>query len=301
MLKSILVTNFQSHEESYVEFHPGVNVIVAPSRYGKSALLRSMFWCFQNKPNGDKFRSRWGGRTVCTANFEDGVLSRVRDGSENAYVLTTEDDTQTYTGFGQAVPEPVARFLNMDQVNFQRQLDRPFMLDWGPRERGVYLNEITNLEVIDRSIANIKKTITTHGKRGSFLSHSINDLEEEIRKYDFLDPLKKKIDELESLNQRLTRLETDADDLTELINKIEKAEERKASFGDMDGAMRSIQTLEKLEKEANDLEKEAGDIDSVLNDIGDTERIIKTKKKQLEELERDFRASFPDVCPLCGR
>ena len=301
MIEAIHITNFQSHEDSYIEFHPGVNVIVADSRYGKSAILRSMLWCFENKPTGDKFRSRWGGDTSSTVYFPDGSVSRVRAGSDNSYTLTTKDGTNEYTGFGVAVPEPVAQFLNMDRVNFQRQMDRPFMLDWGPRERGAYLNEITNLEIIDQSIANIKKEIATDGKRVSFLRTSIKDHSEKKLKFSFLPDLKKKMDQLEILFKKMTRLENESDDLMDLVEKIEASEERKASFGDVEGAERSLAMLEAQEKEINEIAQESKDLQSVVQDITQSERIIETKKKQLADLENEFQAAFPDICPLCGR
>lgn len=301
MIEAIHITNFQSHEDSYIEFHPGVNVIVADSRYGKSAILRSMLWCFENKPTGDKFRSRWGGDTSSTVYFPDGSVSRVRAGSDNSYTLTTKDGTNEYTGFGVAVPEPVAQFLNMDRVNFQRQMDRPFMLDWGPRERGAYLNEITNLEIIDNSIANIKKEISTDGKRVSFLKTSIKDLDEKRLRYSFLPDLKTKLDQLEILYKKMTRLEKDSDDIMDLVEKIEASEARKASFGDVEGAEKALVKLEELEKEAHRLQTQAGDLNSIVRDIFQSERIIETKKKQLADLEEEFHAAFPDVCPLCGK
>lgn len=301
MIQAVHITNFQSHEDSYIEFHPGVNVIVADSRYGKSAILRSMFWCFENKPTGDKFRSRWGGDTSSTVFFPDGSVSRVRAGSDNSYTLTTKDGTNEYTGFGVAVPEPVANFLNMDRVNFQRQMDRPFMLDWGPRERGAYLNEITNLEIIDQSIANIKKEITADGKRVSFLRTSIKDHSEKKLKFAFLPDLKKKMDGLEILFKKLTTLENQSDELMDLVEKIEHSEIRKASFGDVDGAEADLKKLETLELKLVEARRQMSDIDSIIFDITESERKIKTKKKQLADLEEEFQAAFPDVCPLCGK
>lgn len=301
MIKAVHITNFQSHEDSYIEFHPGVNVLVADSRFGKSAVLRSMFWCFENKPTGDKFRSRWGGDTTVTVYFPDGHVSRTKAGSDNSYSLTTKEATQEYTGFGQAVPEPIANFLNMDKVNFQRQMDRPFMLDWGPRERGAYLNEITNLEIIDKSIAGIKKIISTQGKRSSFLKTSISDLETKKQEFSFLGDLEKKISNLEILSQKMKRLEEEADDIMDLVEKIETSEKKKASFGDVEGAERSVAKLEVLEKEFNSIIQEAKDLESVIQDITQSERIIETKKRQVADLEKEFQTAFPDICPLCGK
>ena len=52
MIKSVELKNFQSHNQSRLEFCDGVNIIVGASDSGKSAILRGLFWVLYNNPNG---------------------------------------------------------------------------------------------------------------------------------------------------------------------------------------------------------------------------------------------------------
>ena len=42
MIKSVGIVNFQSHEETAIEFSPGLNVIAGGSDAGKSSILRAI-------------------------------------------------------------------------------------------------------------------------------------------------------------------------------------------------------------------------------------------------------------------
>jgi len=55
VVEKITIKNFQSHEETELQFSSGVNVIVGSSDSGKSAILRALKWVVQNKPSGTAF------------------------------------------------------------------------------------------------------------------------------------------------------------------------------------------------------------------------------------------------------
>lgn len=300
MLKAIHITNYQSHPDTYVEFHPGVNVIVGTSRFGKSALLRSMIWGFTGIPKGDRFRSRWGGPTTFTAYFSDGTLSREKDNSSNLYTLERNNEVEEYKGFGQAIPEPIERFINMDAINFQKQLDPPFMFSWTPGERGLFLNKISNLEIIDRSIGNIKRMIKNDSDECTYLTTSIKELDSKLSEYDFIPDLEKDLQELEKTQERLLSVENKIRQLESLIDDIEQCNEALSLVGDIPGAEKELQKLEKKDQQAKQLEEEAKDLKGLIQDIEETQNKIKRNEKEIDRLEKEFRAAFPDICPLCG-
>jgi len=66
MIKTLSIQNYQSHKDSTLEFDPGVNVIVGSTDSGKTAIIRALRWLIWNRPNGDSFRSTWGGDTKVT-------------------------------------------------------------------------------------------------------------------------------------------------------------------------------------------------------------------------------------------
>ena len=66
MLSCLSIENFQSHEHSFLEFSKGINVITGSSDSGKTAILRALYWIIWNRPQGDSFKSWWGGDTKCS-------------------------------------------------------------------------------------------------------------------------------------------------------------------------------------------------------------------------------------------
>ena len=54
-IRRLVIDNFQSHEHTEVEFGSGLNVVVGPSDFGKSALVRALRWVLYNEPRGANF------------------------------------------------------------------------------------------------------------------------------------------------------------------------------------------------------------------------------------------------------
>jgi len=153
MIKTLHLRNFLSHKDSLLEFSPGVNVLIGPSDSGKTSLIRALRWIADNRPSGDEFRSHWAGRepTKVSVELDSGeVITRIK-GTDNFYEL----DGQVFRAFGTDVPPPISDALQLSPINIQYQLDAPFLL--GDSAGGVarYLNQIVNLEDIDKSLANI--------------------------------------------------------------------------------------------------------------------------------------------------
>ncbi len=154
MIHSIRLQNFQSHKDTHLEFLPGVNVIIGPSRHGKTAIIRALRWVMENRPAGDEFKSHWAGKepTIVSIKLTSGEeIIRSKSDSLNSYLLNGE----SFIGFGQDVPKPVAEILNLDPINTQYQFDQPFLLFDSPGAVARYLNQVVHLEKIDTALANI--------------------------------------------------------------------------------------------------------------------------------------------------
>ena len=80
MLKSLKIRNFESHRNTQLNFHPGVNVIVGESDQGKTAILRALEWVLFNRPLGEDIKSNWleDINTYVQVEFDDGILKRKR-------------------------------------------------------------------------------------------------------------------------------------------------------------------------------------------------------------------------------
>jgi exonuclease SbcC len=78
-IKRLVIDNFQSHQHTEVEFGSGLNVVVGPSDFGKSALVRALRWVLYNEPRGANFIR--AGAKVCKVKVEmdeGAIVTRLR-------------------------------------------------------------------------------------------------------------------------------------------------------------------------------------------------------------------------------
>lgn len=154
MIPSIKLLNFQSHDHTVMDFHPGINAIVGGTDQGKSSILRGFRWLRDNRPSGDEFMSHWNwdgdklvGRTEVTVEIEGApTITRGRDSRFNGYLVGGDRLAAVRTD----VPHQVAAALNMSEVNDQGQLDPPFLLTASPPEVARFFNRVLKLEEVDQ-------------------------------------------------------------------------------------------------------------------------------------------------------
>ena len=155
MIKSIQISNFQSHADSYLEFDEGCNIIVGNSDSGKTAIIRALRWLVFHKPTGDEMRSHWGGKTKVELFTDDAHVVKSKD-KEQEYVL---GDTH-FKAFKTDVPDEIVQALNLNSINLQSQLDAPFLLSETPGTVASHFNKVAKLDKIDTATQNINSWIS---------------------------------------------------------------------------------------------------------------------------------------------
>lgn len=225
MIEYIQLRNFQSHKETEMEFHPGVNAIVGESDNGKSAIMRAFYWLAFGKPAGDSFR-RHGAKndTEVTIETDTHQIARIRGNTINKYIATTFDedvDGVSHTGFGQNVPEPISTILNVNEINFMRQLDPPFLFSKTAGEVAQYLNRLINLDVIDISLSNIKRMHSQSFQAADSHNREVQRLEHELLQYAWVDDADADIAKLEKREAKLLRLERTAEELDKFLDDVD--------------------------------------------------------------------------------
>jgi len=161
MLRSLEIKNFQSHSNSRLDFHPGVNAIVGVSDSGKSAVLRALHWCRENRPTGEAHISRWikntkgevSGECEVSVETAKGTVTRLRTPKFNGYYVNQLEFKAIRTD----VPVEVASAFNFGRVNVHRQLDAPFLLAENGTEIARFFNKVVNLEDMGRIVGTAEK------------------------------------------------------------------------------------------------------------------------------------------------
>ena len=300
MIKSLTIENFQSHPKSLFEFSPGLNCIVGSSDVGKSAALRSLNWIANNRPNGDFFRSYWGGDTSASLLTEDGIeIKRIKTKSENIYSVNDKE----LKAVGKDIPAEVQEALQFTEINIQYQMDAPFLLSQSPGEIARYLNQIVNLENIHESmkrIESIRRQAMAKAEAASEQKTSLTLRLEELPNLVYIEEL---IEKGEKLEKSISEKEDSNGSIEKIISSLEYLEEQMVKSVDFDKARKLLQRCEDLrllisDKEIDDdfINKTLGSLESIdeelegLSHFSEAKKILTSyieRKEGLEELEEE--------------
>ena len=264
MIKQLVIKNFQSHKNSVLEFVPGVNIIVGTSDSGKSAILRALRWVVWNRPTGNAFRSYWGGDTQVSVHLYDGDIIVRGKGKQEEYYL---NDIQ-FKAFRTEVPSEIKSVLNIGEINLQQQLDQPFLLTLSPGEVAQKFNKIARLDQIDKGISNIQKMTRAASTELKFVKGEISDLQEELKKYDFVEDMERETEALSDLSDNLHKIGKSINDLDVVIKAYEEYKEQ----------IKEVTKLTELEDKVNSLVGILDEMESLGTDIENLTGILTISK-----------------------
>ena len=275
MINSINIQNFQSHTNTLLELDAGVNAIVGPSDCGKSAVFRALNWLINNRPGGQEFHSWAGGDPSVTLDLDDGTITRSRRGNENIYKL----DDQEFKAFATTVPEPIQSILNISDINFQFQLDDPFLFGESPGNIARKLNEVVDLAIIDKALFNINQRYRSEVNQLKNAEDKKKLLSDELEEYLWLFDAEQRLAVLEQLDESIIDNKQQALALEILIKEIGHIEIEidQISTGPIE-AENEVQELIDLD---NRIEKDFED-SKILDDLLDE---INSLKEEIEKAQ----------------
>lgn len=322
-MKKLTVENFQSHEQSELEFSPGLNVIVGPSDYGKSALVRALRWLFYNEPRGAEFIRVGANHCRVTVELDDGTrISRTRARSgRNRYLLQRPgEEEQVFEGFGSEVPAEIVEASGIRKVfiddrhkvelNFGGQLEGPFLLAENAAVRAKVIGQLGGVHIIDTAQKSVSSDLRRMRSEENQLAQEIEKVTEALQAYDHLPQLEEKISRLEETILKLEELEKKLSVLSELelqwkyqeselkklqilLEQLADVEEIEKLTGQLEASLSRFRELQQLAVELAEVENRLKQAELVLRE---TEQ-VSTAEKLAGEVEERFRRwkEFGDV------
>lgn len=136
MIKKIVMKNFQSHEDTTIQFCDKLNLIVGMSNSGKSSIIRALSCCVANRWQKEQVRT---GCTHCQVQVhtQKGYVRCQRGQGINRWIVFDGKQQKEYKSIGTTVPQEVPIILGMGQrnrgqikqmPNFMFQLQKHYML-----------------------------------------------------------------------------------------------------------------------------------------------------------------------------
>lgn len=334
MIERLQIKNFQTHTRMDVVFDKGVNSIVGPSDSGKSAILRALLWVLFNTPSGDTFRTHDTKKTAVQVTIDGKTIKRVRSNTLNTYKF----NKKVLKAMRTAVPEEIERLLNLGIVNYQAQHDAAFWFCETAGEVSRQLNQIVNLDIIDKHITYLHSNQRDANACLRIFQNTKKELVEELEEFGFVNKQKKDLDKLNKLVEKWSRqvkkeqeLRTTYKQAQSLKISIEYNTEKLLYYEE---ASNTLNTIVQLEEEVEQLKMiilTAETQNTILNkkppkwkpvqqaydkwleiwikyqefcalvkELETQEDNICVLKKKLTKQRKRLKSEFQEKCPLCG-
>ena len=292
MLKQIELFNYESHAHSVIELSEGINIFSGASGQGKSSIRRAIMWCMTNKPNGSAmvswsaFDSKGTQKEPCRVilTFDDLVIERQKGPLLNGYVINNE---KTLEAVGTSLPDEVATLLNVSDINYENQLDAPFLLSESSGEVARYLNRIVNLDEADRFQSEVESKRQKCNKDITATEGSIKRLSESVESLAWLDKAEQLIGQIESKDAIIEGKEATISSIKQSITDYEELSQKMDSYrGIPEKAAALIKKIESFDIEDKISKKQT---------LFDSIQHYKTYRKEaglgdvIEEAERKVR------------
>lgn len=288
MIESLTATNFKKHRSLEMRFSEGVNLLVGPNYSGKSSAIMAILYTLfgpSSVPGGAKHAKTRGVRNRPKTELSLSVSGHqyviTRSGSSAKLERVTEEGKDLVASGQSAVTKEVESLLGMSAKTFQLLRTSPqdevqAILTLGSEKLSALVNEITQVDVIDKVIARAKAAMP-------------EEVEEPIPP-EKLEAMRKALEEqrseltsqwkvLESCQQRKSALESETEQAgvryAEVREAYHAAERARNSRWEFEWKLR--QAEERLSQQQKVVEN------SPLPDISADERLYEEAKKALEE------------------
>jgi exonuclease SbcC len=251
MLRSLHIKNYQSHEDTAIEFSENVTLIVGPSNNGKTAILRALRWLLRNRPLGDGFIRDGENNCYVKLVTDNCIIERIKSPEMNGYTYLPLPARRgvkkvDFTAIGSSVPEEILNALNIEDINIQNQLDPYFLVLEPPGKVGSYINGVMHLDEVEDVISHIGKRI----REATAEIKSWKETKEKIftnltfyKSLD-LDTYRKALDRYEEIIQKRDKWEGEVNQIRPLITSLEDIERQIVELPDVTSLLNRSRDIE---------------------------------------------------------
>lgn len=264
-LTNLKLVNFQSHENTDIELSSGVNAFYGTTHSGKSSIIRALRWLFKNRPSSG-MPSHWAGDTAVEIDTESIRIARHRTSQFNGYIVDDNSNGNywEYQAVGSSVPDHIQQLFPLYDFNWKEQGEGHFLIGLSSGKVAQQLNRVVALDSIDCILSEISSRIRSNRQDMQRVGNDLQEAEQNVSCYDFLDDLKHEIDKLQKHDKVLGELNVLSN---ELRMRAEEAQEAESVVNDYEWVKEADELICKLERDVPRLKG--------LNDqIADLKRIL---------------------------
>jgi DNA repair exonuclease SbcCD ATPase subunit len=304
----IHIENFESHENTTIEFDSRFNCIVGPTNVGKTAIFNAILFALFNEWDPGFIRK---GADSCKViiHTDKFVLERVKGDNVNFVIIRKDGQEFRFDNFGKDYPDEVKRLISLPSLEdcsafIGPQDSNSFLIHDPSTVRSAYISKVVGIDLLNEVIKEIASEIKECSNRINELERKKSDIKDRLGRLKFVDKLERLVNKSEKLEKRVN----------DLIERNRTLSFYRDKIKDLDKRITSIKHL--LDQ------VDSVDFDSYLNVCTLYSEII-PKVSQLKEIDRrisSYSTSLRSVneeidvkvtelitllkelarCPLCG-
>lgn len=279
MIEKIKINNFQAHANLTVDLNAPITTIVGSSDTGKSAVLRALQWVLTNRPQGADFIRHGTKETKVLVSVDDQKVGRARSSSKNIYRYAGS----TYKAIGTGVPSEIALLLNVDETNFQNQLDSPYLFALTGGQAAQELNRIVDLSAVDRCMSHVASEIRKTSSQIQVVEERLASAEQEIKDKQWSEACSLELEALQLDEEQIVSLEDQTESLSAAIDEIQKLRQKLKTAN---AAQIEFQRLEQQNNELVSARLAYQALQRLMEDVAECHRLKDVSLPSLAEVQQ---------------
>lgn len=288
-ITKMVLENFQSHENTTLDFSKGLNLFTGESGQGKSAVIRAFAFIFENfGRNPRRFIKKGANFARVTIHLSTGyVISRIVEKSKsgkNGYEIYNPKDgsVESTNTKGLSLVQEILGFnkLNIDTdndvpINFMKQGTSWFFVGDGytSSERAKIVGSIYGTHYADAVIRDLEGDLKKYNKQIEMADKEQRIIQESIDSFDHLPQTHMQIIELEKLSEEVNVLMAKKEKIATLLKEQE--------------------LIDNKINELNDVIKDLGQVENLHSEIYQVKEMVQ-KRNEIQKLYRSLTTIIAD-------
>lgn len=268
MIKSLLLQSFMIHHKLFLEFVPGVNVIIGDNNRGKSAILRAIRWLLENIP-------RSGERRFWRKKAKDPLFVEIVDMLGNTISRTTKKYTLNgipLAAFGTDVPKPVRELFPLKEINWQRQIEPHYLILETPGNAAKIFNAATGLEEQEIFTKAIKEQLALQKTEAKRQQLNLNENQETMRKLSWIKMHMLRAKILVRKEEEFDDLVAQHSDLTTMVNLLHRIN-RDMLTVDVDDALTYLHEIRGLQSDFKSIMEMKSSLEYLIGELQELDEL----------------------------
>jgi exonuclease SbcC len=304
----ICIENFESHENTIIEFDSHFNCIVGPTNVGKTAIFNAILFALFNEWDPGFIRK---GASFCrvVVYTDKFILERVKGDNVNFVIVRKDEQEFRFDNFGKDYPDEVKRLISLPSLEdcsafIGPQDSNSFLIHDPSTVRSAYISKVVGIDLLNEVIKEVTSEIKECSDRINELERKKSDIKDRLSRLKFVDKLERLVNKFEKLEKRVGNLIERNRTLSFYRDKIKDLDKRIMSVKylleqvdsvDFDSCLNVCTLYSEIVPKVSQLREIDRRISSYSESLRSVNEEIDVKVTELITLLKELAR-----CPLCG-